>query len=408
MTTDTTSLYEHRIAKVGDQLNALATHPFYEKHFADAPVDPGNINSIEQFRELPLLTKNDLVSEIDGDPPHGSFHSDEVRLLNLTPAGENRLMPEYNTERDIQRLGEALGTQFRSMGVESGDVVLNCAAYTVFIGGLAMHHGLQAAGATVLPVGPGDSEQAGRFATEYGADGIFAFPSFGLRIADQADISIKYFLGGGEPFTSVPGMREEVRAAFGGDPVVTDLYALSEFVPVAAECRHEDGLHVADEYALLEVIEPDSTEPVTPGERGEVVLTHLDKEAMPLVRYRTGDLTRLVDTHCECGAHLTLPDGVFGRTDNRLKVKGVKLYPDAIVPVLTEFPALTGEFTVTITRERDVDEILITCEADDPAKVDTAALRQAIADELLVTPTVSVESDLDIEAGDQIRDKRFD
>jgi phenylacetate-CoA ligase len=395
--------FEHKLDELREQLQRVSGIPFYEEHFAD--VDPAGVASIEAFRELPFMTTGDLVEEYDARPPHGSFFSEDVRQVNMTPAGE-QLLPEFNTERDLDRLAESFADQFRSQGIGEGDVFLNCTTYTVFLGGLASHIGLQAAGAAVVPVGGGDSEQAAHLARRLDADGMLAFPSFGLKIAEQADVDLDVFVGGGEPFTSVPGLREEVREAFGGDTTVVDTYALSEIIPVAAECEHENGLHVADDYVLVEIIDPETDEPVAPGERGEVVLTHLQKEAMPLIRYRTGDLTRLVDEECACGRSLTLPNGVFGRVDSRLKIKGVKFYPDAVGPVLTEFPGLTGEFLVEASRPNETDHLKINVEVGEGGTVDGEAVREALETDLLVgIDDVELVETLDTEGN--VHDKRY-
>jgi len=399
----TLDLFEHRTEALAEQLASLADHPFYKERFGD--VDLSLVSSLEIFAELPFTEAANFASDFEAAPPFGTHHSGDVVQMNLTPAGDS-LMPEFNTDDDLDRMASALADQFERIGLGPDDVVLQCLGYELFIGGWAMHLGLQAAGVTVLPFGPGDSEQAADLARRFEATGMVANPSFGRKIAEQGEVKLDIFVGGGEPFTSVPGKREEVRAAFAGDPTVVDLFGLSEAIPVAAECRHENGLHVADDYILVEIIDPETGAHVAPGERGEAVLTHLEKDAMPLVRYRTGDLTTLVESECECGRSLTLPAGVFGRVDNRLKVKGIKFYPDSIRPVLTQFPELTGEFTVELSRSSGTDVVDIRCRAGDPRVVSVSELSEALAEELLITPdTIEVETEL--QTDQQVVDNRF-
>lgn len=402
----TTKLYRDKLESVNNQLERVAEIPFHRERLENAGIDPTSVDSIEEFRQIPYMETTDLLEVFGKEGPRGSLFTENVCQVNMTPAGEE-LMPEYNTEYDLDRMAESFAKQFNSLGIGPGDIAVNCMGYTTFIAGLALHRGLQEAGAAVMPVGAGDSEQAAGIIESLEPDVLTAFPSFGLKIAEKTDASIDVFVGGGEPFTSIPGLREDVRDAFGGNATVVDMYALSEILPVAGECSHERGLHIANNYVLAEVIDPETLEPVETGERGEIVLTHLQKEAMPLVRYRTGDLTTLVTTECECGQSLTLPNGVYGRVDSRLKVKGVKFYPDSIGPVLTEFPTLTGEYQVEITRPSDTDSVTITCETSTPDSINKAKLREALATRLLITPDeVQLTQALDVE--DEVVDRRHE
>jgi phenylacetate-CoA ligase len=383
--TTTLDIWDDHLDDLGSQVAAVADQPFYRDHYADAAVDPTGIDSLEAFAQLPFTTTADIQGDVNEHPPMGSLYDPAVTQVNLTPTSQG-LMPEPNTEADLDRMAAALADQFAAAGIDEGDVVVQCLGYNLFIGGWAMHLGLQALGAAVVPAGPGESEQTAGLVDQLEADAMIANPSFALKVASQADLEIDTFVGAGEPFTSVPGKREEVRDAFVGDPTVVDLFGLSELLPVAAECEHETGLHVAEDYVIVEVIDPETEAHVDLGERGEVVLTHLAKDAMPLIRYRTGDLTVLDEVDCACGRTATLPNGVYGRVDNRLKVKGVKLYPDGIRPVLTAFPALTGDFQIELTRDSGVDRFALTCEAADPTTVDTDELAAAIEAEILLAP----------------------
>jgi len=404
MTGKSIDVFVHRLEQLLDQLARVAETPFYREHFES--VDPTAVSSLDEFVNLPLLDTEDLLTHYETSTDDPAFFSDDVRQINMTPAGD-RLMPEYNTEYDLEESAKYFGDLLQAQGVGPGQVALNCTGYTTFIGGLASHFGLQAAGAAVYPAGPGDAERTAGVAQQLDADVILANPSFGLEIAEHADIELDVFVGGGEPLVSVPGLREDLREAFGGNTTVVDNYGLSEILPVASECRHEDGLHVSDEYVLAEVIDPETEDNVAPGERGELVLTHLQKEAMPLVRYRTGDLTTLVESECACGRSISLPDGVFGRVDNRKKVKGVKFYPDSIGTVLPRFPGLSGEFRVEITRPQQTDHLTVAFEAEDPTAVDTDELRGELETEMLISPD-KVELVEDLELDTRVVDRRYD
>jgi phenylacetate-CoA ligase len=212
----------------------------------------------------------------------------------------------------------------------------------------------------------------------------------------EAGASVDTFVGAGEPFTSIPGLREDVKEALDAETAV-DYFGTRQILPVAAETAAEDGLHVSDEYAFVEVIDPDSGEVLPYGERGELVVTHLQKEGCPLVRYRTGDLTEWEERDGE----VVLPDGVIGRTDNRLKVKGVKLYPESLGTVLAGFGGLSGEFRLEVTRPSSTDEIKLVVEGE----ADVGELASAVKERLLVAPDdIELVDDID-ETG--VHDERY-
>jgi phenylacetate-CoA ligase len=403
----THKLFDHKQGALQRQLEQIADHPFYREYYKDKNVSLDSVSDWDDFTELPFTTTSAIKTHFEKTSPRQAFYSDKVRLINLTPTDDD-LMPEYNTQNDLEEMAKAYGEQLKSQGIDEGDVVINCTGYTTFIGGISAHMALQAAGAAVVPAGPGDSDQAADLAEKFQAEGIVANPSFGMKIGEKLSSPINVFVSGGAPLSAVPGLREQLRDVFDGDPVVVDNYALSEILPVAAECRHENGLHIADEYVLAEVIDPDTGTPVELGERGELVLTHLQKEAMPLVRYRTGDLTTLVEEECECGRSITLPNGVFGRTDNRKKVKGVKIYPDTVRTVLSNYPNLSGEFIIELTRPEETDHMKIVCQAQTPNEIETEELTRELEDKLLVSPD-ELEIKKEIEETDEpVIDYRFE
>jgi len=221
-------------------------------------------------------------------------------------------------------------------------------------------------------------------------------PSYAEKVGEQG-ASVDVFVGAGEPFTSVPGYREAVKDALDADTAV-DYFGTRQVMPVAAETDAEDGLVVVDDYAVVEIIDPDTGEALAPGERGELVVTHVEKEGVPLVRYRTGDLARLERR----GDDVVLPGGVIGRTDERLKVKGVKLYPESLASVLAAFDGLTGEFRVEVSRPDSTDHLRLVVEGD----ADADELREAAAERLLVTPDeVALVEELD--DGPLVVDERY-
>ena len=357
---------EETLAAVGEQLERAAAHELYD--------DVERVDSEAAFRDLPFLTGADLTADYDDHAPEGSLY-DGAAMMCYTPLGDG-LAPVFDTERDLTWQAEANAEVFAAAGIDPGDRVLNTFGYHTFGTGIIVQRGLEALGAEVIPAGPGDSEQAAGTIMEYDVDALVGNPSFALKIG-AAGGRVDTFLGAGEPFTSIPGLREDVKAALEAT-TAADYFGTRQILPVAAETAAEDGLYVDEDYALVEVIDPDTGEVLPYGERGELVVTHLRKEASPLVRYRTGDLTEWAARD----GRVVLPDGVIGRTDGRLKVKGVKLYPESLATVLAGFEGLTGEFRLEVTRPASTDEIRLVVEGD----ADPEQLAAAVEDRLLVAP----------------------
>jgi len=366
-----TSLDASDLDRLRDQLERAADIPFYRERYDDAEIDVSAVTSGADFADIPFVTTENLSEDFSSAPPYGSFPTDDVQHLFLTPTGE-QLMPQFNTDADWRRMAEVHADHYRDLGVGEGDIVLNCLGYSLFIAGLVQHEAILEAGATPVPVGPGDSEQAASLAERFDADAMIAFPSFAQKIVEQADVSLDLLIGVGEPLSVSSERREEVRNSFDEETTVVDLYGIAQVGLAAVECAAENGMHVMEDLVIAEIIDPETGDLLEYGERGELVLTHLDKEAMPLVRYRTGDLTSLDRIECDCGRRYTLPSGVIGRVDSRLKVKGVKVYPDVIPPVLDSTPGVGEQFKLDIDRKDRTDYVTLIVQSGDPGAVDSS------------------------------------
>ncbi len=381
------------LAAVREQLERVTDHEFYAEKFADADVDPAAIDSWEDFRDLPFTTTHELENDFESAPPTGSLY-DGAAMVTFSPMGEG-LQPVFDTEDDISHQAQVNAGVFERLGVEPGDRVVNTFGYQLFGTGYVIHRALEELGAEVFPLGPGDSEQAADIIEQYDVDVLIGNPSFALKIGEEGG-SVDTFVGAGEPFTSIPGRRDAVKDALGAS-TAADYFGTRHIMPVAAETTDEAGLHVVDDYAIVEIVDPDTGEVLEEGERGEVVVTHVNKEGIPLVRYRTGDLAEL-ETR---GEEVVMPDGVIGRTDERLKVKGVKVYPESIETVLASFEGLTGDYRIEVTQPESTDRMTIVCEGE----ADADALLAALGDRLLVSPD-AVELVDDLET-DGIVDDRY-
>jgi len=377
--------------KLRAQLVRNYQHPLYREKFKAAGLKPEDIKSKEDFEKIPFMTREDLQRLFyEENPPYGGFLSEDVVRINFSPSPAG-LIPILHTKRDIEVMNKANANAFRRAGVRKDDVVMITFGYHIFIAGLMFHGGLEEIGAKVIPLGPGSTERALEIAQRYKPTVLVSNPSFALKLAKEGLEGVRILLAAGEPFSSVEGYKDKLRDAF-GDITLVDYYGMAECTPIACECMHEKGLHITDDYCYVEIIDPETGEVLGEGERGEVVVTHLSKDAMPMQRFRTGDLAFVETVECECGKTLTMPKGVFGRTDEMYKVKGVKLYPSQIPIVLKSFPELTGKFRVVIDRtEKGTDYLKIQVEG----KCDVEKLKTMLKDALLVTPDVEVVDKLE-------------
>jgi len=357
---------------IRSQLDRAKEFTLYQEHLGEASTS--TIESWEDFREVPFLEEDDLHDDFDQHGPEGSLY-DGAAMLSFTPLGED-LAPVFDTRRDLEYQAEVNAQAFQRAGIEAGDRVLNTFGYHTFGTGIIIHRGLEELGAEVIPAGPGDSEQVAATIETFDVDGLVGNPSFALKIA-EAGGSVDRFVAAGEPFTSVPGYRQQVKDALGA-VTACDYFGTRQILPVAAETVEESGLVVLDDYAIVEIIDPDTDEVLGSGERGEVVVTHVHKEAVPLIRYRTGDLAELDQR----GESIVMPDGVIGRTDERLKVKGVKIYPESLGTVLAAFDGLSGEYRIEVTQPATTDHMTLIVEGE----VDIDQLRSAVTTRLLIEP----------------------
>jgi len=344
---------------------------------------------------LPFVTREELVAHFQAHGPHGGFLADDVAQLHLTPAPDIGRMPEYLTGRDLAWQAEASAAQLSRCGVGAGDRCLVVFSYHMLAGGWLFHEGLLRLGATVLALGPADAGTVVEVARTYGFSVLVANPSFARKIG-EAGGRFETLLAAGEPFSAVPGYREEVEAALGC--TAYDAYGLSETGIVAAETTAQDGLHPVDEACILEVVDPVTLAPTPEGEKGEVVLTSLTREGMPMLRFRTGDLTLK-------GPEGRLPRGVFGRTDSMVKVKGVKVYPRELLFLLAGTPGVNFRaYQLVLTRDPDgTDRVTLRLEGD--PSTDTHELGERIRRALGVSMNeIRVEASV---TGDVVVDERF-
>ena len=328
-----------------DSLNAvidrLSCHPFY-----NGKLPKGVIDAADFADAIPLMSRSDLVAEMQ-KPGYGAFGGTKPVRMNMSPMGGG-LVPVMQTRRDLDRMIGACRTHLDACGIEEGDVCAVFFGYHLFVAGLFYQSQMEAHGVTCIPLGPGEADRAVDICNAHNINVLAGNPSFSLRLLEAGVKPPKVFFAGGEAFTGNPSLYNAVAEAMPGTMLV-DAFSLSEIMPVGRTFPGGQGVHLFDELIYAEVIDPETLQPVADGERGELVLTHLQKEAQPLVRYRTGDLTVKITTPSVFGRTVCLPNVVFGRTDEMVKVKGVKLYPSEIRAVLLGIDGLDGAYRLTVS-----------------------------------------------------------
>ena len=383
---------QHIIAKA-------KTLTFYKERLAN--IDPTAVTP-EELSALPFVTRDDLTAHFQDDP-NGGFLTDDIVQLHLTPAPGVGRMPEYLTQNDIEWQANAVMTQLKRCGLSPKDRCLVVFSYHMLAGGWLFHEGLLKLGAATLALGPADAEQVVEIAETHGFNVLVSNPSFARKLG-EAGGRFEKLIAAGEPFTAVPNYREQVEGALSCKAY--DAYGLSETGVVAAETSAQDGLHIVEESCVLEVLDPQTLEPVADGEKGELVVTSLTREGMPILRFRTGDLTLKGSQD----GKLHLPRGVFGRTDTMVKVKGVKFYPKELLFILAATEGLNfRKYQVVVSaREDGTDAVTLRVEGEagtDAADIDTTELGKRIRNATGIGMNeISVEPAVE---GEVVVDKRF-
>ncbi|RDI94703.1 phenylacetate--CoA ligase family protein [Meiothermus sp. QL-1] len=377
-----------RTQRLQTVLAAARQHPVYAEKLRGVDVEAVTPETIAR---LPFTTRQDWLAYLQAhpEPPQGAV------LMHLTPSPALGWMPEYLSREDLDYQAEALAAQMRRLGM-AGKKALVVFSYHVFAGGWLFHEALQRAGAMVLAHGPGEAERIVQLQRQYGFEVLVSNPSFAMKVA-QAGGRFALLMAGGEPFTSVPGYRERLEQALGG--VAVDAYGTSELGVVAGEGLEKDGLWEIPEMAILEVVDPETLEPTPEGEKGELVVTALSRTLMPMVRFRTGDLAVV----SRRDGRLCLPKGVIGRTDLMVKVKGVKLYPTELAPLLMAFgiDPRGGAQVVVESKPDGTDKLTLRLKTETVPPQLGPALQQATGlriDELVADPNLE---------GPPLIDKRY-
>jgi phenylacetate-CoA ligase len=380
--------FAHDSAEMLERLCRQIAHnytiPFYRKRMDEWGIRPGDIRGFEDFRRLPFMTRGDQVKSFEQAPPLGSMWDPNTVLITHTPAPGIGLVTEYHTRDDIDACARAVAKRLAAAGVTRDDLVVINSSYHLVISGHTGQSAFIELGAKVLPLGPGETERQVEIINRLGATVLFGFPSYCLKLAEAgAKGKIRVMIAGGEPFSSIEGRREQVKKAFGGEITAVDLYGLSGFNVVAMEDKRENGMRILEDEVYAEIIDPETGELLPYGERGELVLTHVNRQAMPFMRFRTGDLTVLDRTDGE----LFMPHGVFGRTGEMYRVKGLKFYPSVAVLCLAGIQGVHPlKYRFFISRPAGTTDYVKFKVQGNPQTVDSEVVKKKLALRLLFEP----------------------
>ncbi|WP_255169845.1 phenylacetate--CoA ligase PaaK [Natrononativus amylolyticus] len=380
---------------------------FYREAMDEAGVSPADVESVDDVSTLPFTTKEDFRDQY----PNGLFAvpDDEVRRIHASSGTTGKPKIVAYTENDLGVWSEVMARSLYAAGVEPGQTFQNAYGYGLFTGGLGFHDGVEELGATVIPTGGGNTARQIEMLEDLESDAMGCTPSYCLYLAERAeaagvdvrDLPLSTVVIGAEPFTDP--MREEIEAAL--DVTAIDIYGLSELIGpgVSVECAEaQDGLHVWEDHFLPEIVDPETGEPLEAGERGELVLTSLTKEALPVLRYRTGDVTSLRYEECDCGRTMVRMDNIRGRVDDLLIVRGVNVYASSIEEVMVDIEEVAPHYRIDLYREGSLDTMEITVEHHEEFDGDVEELRDRIerrlndvldvtVDELEVLPFGEIE-----------------
>lgn len=382
-------------------VNCYANIPFYTKAMDAMGVEPAHIKSLDDLSKLPLTTKQDMRDAY----PFGLFAidvHDEVQRLHASSGTTGNATVCGYTQNDLDYWGDCFARCIAQAGGGSESILQIAYGYGLFTGGLGAHEGAIRIGATILPMSSGNTKRQIQMMKDFGTDILACTPSYALLIADTAiemgynpakDFKISGAILGAEPWSQ--GMREEIEEKLG--VVAVDIYGLSEIMGpgVSCECSMQTGLHVAEDHFIIEVLDPETLQPVPDGEYGEVVFTSLTKECSPLLRYRTRDISRIIPGACDCGRTLRRMDRISGRTDDMLIIRGVNVFPTQFQQAIVDFPEVTNHYEIILTREGQMDNVELKVETvpefdfDEIRRIEE--LQQRISNELKSSLQVNVK-----------------
>ena len=376
--------------------------PFYKKRFEENNLKPEDIKSLDDLRKIPFTTKQDLRDTY----PFGiaSVPLEKATRLHSSSGTTGNPTVILHTQKDLDEWANAVARCLHMVGLRPTDVFQNSSGYGMFTGGLGFQYGAERLGMLTVPAAAGNTKRQIKFMTDFGTTAVHAIPSYAARIYEvmeemgidpRRDTKLKTLIIGAEPHSEE--QRRRIEEMLGVKAY--NSFGMSEMCGpgVAFECTEQNGLHIWEDYYIVEIVDPETLEPVAEGEVGELVLTTINREAMPLLRYRTRDLTRVLPGECPCGRHHKRLDRMKGRSDDMIILKGVNIFPIQIETILLQFKELSTDYLITLETVDTNDEMTIEVElnemfTDDYARLQslTREITRQLKDEILVTPRIKL------------------
>ena len=390
-----------QVQKLKETINVCLNSPFYKKRLGELGITADSIQTPEDIRKIPFTTKQDLRENYPFGLVGGNMN-EAVRLHSSSGTTGQPTVVVYS-EHDICSWANMIARNMYMVGCRKEDVFQNSSGYGMFTGGLGFQYGSEWLGCMTLPAGSGFTKRQIKFITDFGTTCLHAIPSYAIRLAEVIkdegiDISktkLHTLFIGAEPHTEEQRRRIEkmlgVKAynSFG----MTEMNGPG----VAFECKYQDGMHLWEDNYIVEIVDPDTLEPVPDGEMGEMVLTTLDRTMMPILRYRTRDLTRIIPGECKCGRTHRRIDRIKGRTDDMFIIKGVNVFPMQVEKILVQYPGLGSNYLITLETIDDVDVMTVEVELEgletdiypEMQKM-MKDIQRALKEEILLTPQVKL------------------
>ncbi len=391
-----------QLERLKKTVNHCMNSPFYKKRFEEYGLKPSDIQTLEDLKKVPFTTKEDLRNNY----PFGmaAISLDECIRIHSSSGTTGTPVAVLHSRRDIDQWAEAVARCLYMVGLRKNDIFQNSSGYGMFTGGLGFQYGAEKLGMLTVPAAAGNTKRQIKFIRDFHTTAIHAIPSYASRLYEvmqemginpRKDTDLHTLVIGAEPHSEE--QRKRIEEMLGVKAY--NSFGMSEMCGpgVAFECPEQNGLHIWEDYYIVEIINPDTLEPASEGEIGEMVLTTINREAMPLLRYRTRDLTRILPGDCPCGRHHMRLDRMKGRSDDMIILKGVNIFPIQIEQVLMNFKELGTNFLITLYTTEANDEMNVEVElnqlfTDDYARLQslTKEISHQLKDEILLTPHVKL------------------
>ena len=389
-----------------ERLKATVAHcmnnPIYKARLEKAGVSPENITSVKDIRRIPFTTKQDLRENY----PFGLASVPLTECVRLHSSSGTTGNPTVilHTQKDLDEWANQVARNLWMVGLRPDDVFQNSSGYGMFTGGLGFQYGAERLGMLTVPAAAGNSLRQIKFMTDFGTTALHAVPSYVTRLYEvmqeqgvdpRKDTKLKILAIGAEPHSEE--QRQRIEKMLGVKAY--NSFGMSEMCGpgVGFECKEQNGLHFWEDYYIVEIVDPETLEPVPDGEIGELILTSINREAMPLLRYRTRDLTRVLGRGCPCGRNHVRIDRMKGRSDDMMVLRGVNIFPIQIEKILMQFKELASNYLITLTTDDNNDNMTVEVELEDLFTDDYQKLiqlqkdvKRALKDEILLTPHVKL------------------